>query len=317
MLGFLIWVRMVSFVSLFVATVLAYLSQQQRPYRWLSWFVRFMATQAVFDLVYTYTLIRRILSAGGTIPGIVPFENMVYIAIDAVTGVALLFFAVRFILTLTGVRDRRWHRHAIVPAVVAGILTAATYFGEIAGFDPGTLSRPVSGGVYIYLTVVLAAGLRFRDRIPGSPWRKWVSVYLWGAVVWHGWTAMEALFFPVLIPIEPALPLAAITSSLFNVFWAVVVIVPVIDEFRVRSGSGGAQGGGARIELPESFVQEYALTRREVEILRRVVDGESNRMIADALYISPRTVDTHVGNIFRKCDVGRRAELIALTHRYT
>jgi DNA-binding CsgD family transcriptional regulator len=101
------------------------------------------------------------------------------------------------------------------------------------------------------------------------------------------------------------------------VFWAVVVIVPVIAEFRIRSAAGGNRGNGPGIELPESFVREYALTRREFEILKRVVDGESNRMIADALYISPRTVDTHVQNIFRKCDVGRRAELIALVHRYT
>ncbi|MFP4152534.1 MAG: helix-turn-helix transcriptional regulator [Alkalispirochaeta sp.] len=316
---------MVSFVSLFVATVLAYLSHQQRPYRWLSWFVRFMATQAVFDLVYTYTLIRRILSAGGTSPGMLPYGNAVYIAIDAVTGVALLFFAAQFILKLTDVRNPRFHRWALGPAILVGLLTAATYFGEIAGFDPGTLSRPVSGGAYIYLAAVLAIGIRRRDRIPGGPWRKWVTIYLGGAVVWHGWTAMEALFFPVYIPIEPALPLAAITSSLFNVFWAVLVIVPVTAEFRIRSGSGAARGsgtgaargGGTRIELPESFVQEYALTRREIEILKRVVDGESNRMIADALYISPRTVDTHVQNIFRKCDVSRRAELIALTHRYT
>jgi DNA-binding CsgD family transcriptional regulator len=40
-----------------------------------------------------------------------------------------------------------------------------------------------------------------------------------------------------------------------------------------------------------------ALTRREAEVLALVAAGRSNRQIAQALFISPKTVGTHVSNI--------------------
>jgi DNA-binding NarL/FixJ family response regulator len=56
----------------------------------------------------------------------------------------------------------------------------------------------------------------------------------------------------------------------------------------------------------------YGLTAREVEVLRLIADGRSNPGIAEALYISPRTAQTHVQNIFTKLGVGSRAEAVRL-----
>ena len=49
------------------------------------------------------------------------------------------------------------------------------------------------------------------------------------------------------------------------------------------------------------------LTEREVEVLRLVADGLTDREIANALTISPRTVETHVSNILAKLGVRNRA----------
>ena len=49
---------------------------------------------------------------------------------------------------------------------------------------------------------------------------------------------------------------------------------------------------------------------REVEILRFVAEGKSNRDIAVNLYISPRTVQSHLANIFRKLNVSSRTEAV-------
>jgi non-specific serine/threonine protein kinase len=48
------------------------------------------------------------------------------------------------------------------------------------------------------------------------------------------------------------------------------------------------------------------ITAREHEILRLIVEGKSNQQIADILSLSPRTVSTHITNIFAKLDVDSR-----------
>ena len=56
------------------------------------------------------------------------------------------------------------------------------------------------------------------------------------------------------------------------------------------------------------------LTAREREILARVVAGESNRDIATALFISPKTVSVHVSSLLRKFGVSGRGDLSAAMH---
>jgi DNA-binding CsgD family transcriptional regulator len=51
-----------------------------------------------------------------------------------------------------------------------------------------------------------------------------------------------------------------------------------------------------------------ALTEREREVAGLVVDRRTNSEIAEILFLSPKTVETHVRNIFRKLDVSSRAE---------
>jgi predicted ATPase/DNA-binding CsgD family transcriptional regulator len=49
------------------------------------------------------------------------------------------------------------------------------------------------------------------------------------------------------------------------------------------------------------------LTARELEVLRLLAGGSTNREIADALFLSPRTAQAHVANIFAKLGVHTRA----------
>jgi DNA-binding NarL/FixJ family response regulator len=50
------------------------------------------------------------------------------------------------------------------------------------------------------------------------------------------------------------------------------------------------------------------LTRRELEVVRLVAVGRTNREIATELFLSPRTVDMHIRNILRKLDCRSRVE---------
>jgi DNA-binding CsgD family transcriptional regulator len=55
------------------------------------------------------------------------------------------------------------------------------------------------------------------------------------------------------------------------------------------------------------------VTTREAEELRLVGQGLSNSEIADELVLSVRTVEAHVSSLLTKLDVGRRAQLVALS----
>jgi DNA-binding NarL/FixJ family response regulator len=52
------------------------------------------------------------------------------------------------------------------------------------------------------------------------------------------------------------------------------------------------------------------LTEREFEILVNVCNGMTNNEIANKLFISPKTVEVHKSNIFRKTDVKNSAQLV-------
>jgi ATP/maltotriose-dependent transcriptional regulator MalT len=67
-------------------------------------------------------------------------------------------------------------------------------------------------------------------------------------------------------------------------------------------------------ELPEEPVGDLGLTERELEVLRLVAAGRSNREIAGELFISPKTASVHVSNILSKLHVGSRGEAAATAH---
>jgi DNA-binding CsgD family transcriptional regulator len=57
------------------------------------------------------------------------------------------------------------------------------------------------------------------------------------------------------------------------------------------------------------------LTRRELEILSLLAEGLHAAEIAARLFISPKTVSTHVDRILRKLGVRSRAQAVALAYR--
>ncbi|MGZ6638862.1 MAG: helix-turn-helix domain-containing protein [Solirubrobacteraceae bacterium] len=68
---------------------------------------------------------------------------------------------------------------------------------------------------------------------------------------------------------------------------------------------------GARIRRPTSTGLD-SLTPSERRIVDLAADGASNPEIAQALFVTVKTVEMHVGNAYRKLDVSSRRQLAPL-----
>ena len=82
-------------------------------------------------------------------------------------------------------------------------------------------------------------------------------------------------------------------------------------------GEDDAVAAALALELParqdapaRTPANAAGLSGREVEVLRLVAKGWTNERIAEELFLSPRTVQTHLTNVFRKIDVDNRTEAV-------
>jgi DNA-binding NarL/FixJ family response regulator len=74
-------------------------------------------------------------------------------------------------------------------------------------------------------------------------------------------------------------------------------------EFEIQNCNNG---------IPKHFIDKYLLSKREVEILTYLLVGKSSKQIAEELFISKHTVDTHRRNILEKTQLNSVAELIGV-----
>jgi DNA-binding CsgD family transcriptional regulator len=108
--------------------------------------------------------------------------------------------------------------------------------------------------------------------------------------------------------------------------------VLMLDEAKAVYQDSGARGAAARVrrQLLALGVRESrgaaekrraktgwaSLTRSELRVVRLVAEGRTNREVADQIFLSPHTVDSHIRHAFAKLNVSSRVALtrLALTH---
>ena len=84
---------------------------------------------------------------------------------------------------------------------------------------------------------------------------------------------------------------------------------------RIPLGQPGDAADTLAAPAQASGPDRLGLTARELEVLRLVAAGRSNREIAGELFISVKTASVHVSNILSKLGVATRGEAAATAHR--
>ncbi|TPQ17185.1 helix-turn-helix transcriptional regulator [Streptomyces sporangiiformans] len=77
----------------------------------------------------------------------------------------------------------------------------------------------------------------------------------------------------------------------------------------------GIVGEAVLVHETPTELLPYGLSPRELEVLTRAATGQTNQAIAQALFLSPRTVHSHIEHLLRKTGSASRAEATALAVR--
>lgn len=121
-----------------------------------------------------------------------------------------------------------------------------------------------------------------------------------------GWMLMAGLYPMVVIPVSAGRSWA-IADNLFMVY---VHLVPLIWS-RQRSDNAVQETIQTNPESTLSrWVREHRITSREGDLIRLILQGKSNKEIEYELGIAFSTVKNHLYNVYRKCGVNSRAQLI-------
>ncbi len=125
---------------------------------------------------------------------------------------------------------------------------------------------------------------------------------------WRGWQELDA-------PYEAARTRELIgraCEALGDAEAGAIELRAALEAFRAL----GAAADVARLEGSRGRVDEHGLTPRELEVLRLVATGLSNKAVARALGVSERTVERHVSNILHKLEVESRVAATAYALRH-
>src|SRR6056297_606498 len=314
-------VRMISFTVLFISTALGILAHQKSPRRWLRFFLIYMGFEAFYSVSFTFVFYSHVyLSDQPSSP------SMVFILFQIITSVAVVYFAPRFLLELTGplggggnggaakrAYTRRTHIAILVVPVVLTILTVLAQMPNT--FQPLTIfaeryNRFISAFFYLYLFVFFLMTFIRRKRIPAGRWSREIVVFIAGAALFHFLWVVDVAFLDIQLAEQGPLRGILLTNAMYEIFWGVIAAIPAVAEISAQGSAISAEN------LPGEFIREYKISARENEVVPLLCDGMSSKDIAETLFISPRTVENHIRNIYRKCGVKRRLELVKLIGRY-
>jgi DNA-binding CsgD family transcriptional regulator len=125
---------------------------------------------------------------------------------------------------------------------------------------------------------------------------------------------ISAVFFPLmlvdsLMDYFPFLSFFRFMENLAQpVYFLVLTCLTIMFGLRYLNRPAFAE----RDRLTDYFISSFRITRREVEIIRLLLEGEGTRQIGDRLFISAKTAENHVTHIYEKLGVSSRVQMFQL-----
>ena len=125
------------------------------------------------------------------------------------------------------------------------------------------------------------------------------TILIYGAILAAGSSALQWLQYRFLVHAYPREAYLGLIALIF-------LILGIWIGARIFRRAPGSAPFRANTRVQETL----RISERELEVLRLLADGRSNKEIASNLEVSPNTVKTHVARLFEKLEVRRRTQAI-------
>ncbi len=302
----ILWFNIMGFSLLFASLGATFLVYGHTRPGWLKPYLLYLAVYAFFTIFNTYLFFSQVYLP----PSDSPF-NTIALYLAFFIALVLLLVVPRFIRSLFDVEPGRVRRLLPIAMVVLFFLMMI-----LSRLKP-ELGLDRAGSVLLngYLGLVTLEGLyRLRQKKDRSSYGI-IFPFLMLSCGFYFFVALLNLLLPLLVSPLLNLQVGLFTAGLICFAWGGVTLVyMLVENFRKADpglgfGSGPAPGGPDTVDLIEEFFSRSSLTPREREVASLLLQGRSNREIGEELYVSPRTVEAHVYNIYRKCSVKNKLEL--------
>jgi DNA-binding CsgD family transcriptional regulator len=212
-----------------------------------------------------------------------------------------IFICPYFFHSLTGLAVPKWQRIMFF-SLDAVVVAAALASIALPDFEPFSIA--LSGILFamiVYGIVYLA--IRLRD-IGEKTLRRALAIFL----------GVSAVFFPLML-IDSAMsfvPVLRIFRFMNNMaqplYFLVLNCLTIAFGLRYLNRPAYAE----KDRLTGYFLRAFGVTGRETQIIGQLLDGASTKIIAKKLFISPKTAENHIYNIYQKLGVRNRVQMFQL-----
>ncbi len=143
-------------------------------------------------------------------------------------------------------------------------------------------------GIWIPTGFSLLISIIYHKRIDTGVFRKekWIFILL----------ALLNLILSFILHSVPFIFIISISILIYHIFYRFYFSSPISKTEK---------------SLTDEFIKDFSITKREQEIILALLDGKSNKELAETLFVSAKTIETHLANIYRKVGVKNRLELFS------
>ncbi len=292
----ILWFNIISFTLLFGSFGITFVLYGKYNPVWLYPYLLYLITYAFFVIFLTYHFFSLVY-----LPHPYPLLDSFVMYMRFIIAVLLLFIVPKFMMSI--IPDKVSFRYHVVyramPLVFLLMFVSAMLLKIRFADRLGTIFFNGYMGSFTLYGLYRLKSVKNRSTLGVVLPFLYLSCILYFAVAIQ---AIVLIFVPHSVWTDR---LDIFTAGFICFLWGAITLFYLFNKFLKQSNRNLES-------VPVEFVNHYNISTREREIILLLVSGMSNREIGEKLYISPRTVEAHVYNIYRKCSIKNKLELVRL-----